>query len=705
MTFWAVSSLINLFTSFSLGIFVFSRSKKALANITYGIFCLSVSAWSIAYFFWQISDNYIHAFLWSKVLMAAGVFIPICYLHYIYAMLRLSKDRKVEIYFAYAFGVVSMCLCFTGYFIKGVSQKLYFEYWPDAGDLFGYFLAIWFFIVLRTVYLLLRYLRISDGLHRTQIKYLLIATIIGWSGGITNFPLWFNIPVPPVGNILVSVHLCIIAYAIIRLRLMDIKLVISRATIFILVYTLVLGIPFYVGFKLFGVGLWLIPVLTMAVLATAGPYLYIFLQRRAEARILSEQKQYQKTLKSASLGMAKIKELKHLLDFIIHTLYRSIKIEHCSIYLFDEVEESYALRATTADKKIKSIKSDSELINYFINNQNPIIIEELKGKYEQQGKIINNDFLDSFISIDAELIVPIFSDKRVLALITMGKKKSRQIYSEDDLTVFDILAKQAATSIENAVFYEESKKDLAQQFHESRLRSLGALGSGIAHQMYNRLNVISLGGDSLLELLDNIKEGKVSEEIIKEIRENVERMTKSAMRGTEITEAIKNYAKTDIAPQSISLDEVVKSSMSLVAVKHPRLQYNLITEYNTSNQIWANYSTLQDIVYNALDNSCDAMEIKKENQNNQGYQPEIIIMSEIMGDIIKIEIKDNGIGMTKDELDKVLVPFYTTKGSKKGTGMGINMVYHLLLANKGTLNVDSKSGEWTIVTITLPRAI
>ncbi len=200
MTFWSIGALINSITCGLLGILVYSRNKKEEINISYGLFCLSLFIWSLAYFLWQISVDPTTALFWTRLLMAAATFIPICYLHHIYSLLKETKKYQLRIKLSYTFGVVSLGLFNNPLFIKGVSSKLSFKYWPDAGPYYLPFLIFWFLFVSLGVRALIRALGKKEAsLHKDQIRYVFIATIIGWLGGATNFPLWFNINISPAG--------------------------------------------------------------------------------------------------------------------------------------------------------------------------------------------------------------------------------------------------------------------------------------------------------------------------------------------------------------------------------------------------------------------------------------------------------------------------------------------------------------------------
>ena len=94
---------------------------------------------------------------------------------------------------------------------------------------------------------------------------------------------------------------------------MDITVVVTRLGIFLSVYALVLGVPYFVGKKY--PNNWIMSVSLMGVLATMGPLIYLFFQKKAEDKLLEEQRQYQSTLRQASLGMGQIKDFKKVVKF------------------------------------------------------------------------------------------------------------------------------------------------------------------------------------------------------------------------------------------------------------------------------------------------------------------------------------------------------------------------------------------------------
>ncbi|MFH1406813.1 MAG: histidine kinase N-terminal 7TM domain-containing protein, partial [Candidatus Omnitrophota bacterium] len=175
MNFFALSGLINAITSTALCVFIYSRKRKELLYRTYVLFCLSVALWSYFYFAWQIAKTEELALIFVRMSMAAAVFIPVFYLHHILELLKIAEKKKRLIISGYIFAFISLIFNFTPYFIRSVSPKLYFEYWPNPGIAFDVFFLICFYLVIYSIRIIFTAFKQASGFRRNQLKYVLFA--------------------------------------------------------------------------------------------------------------------------------------------------------------------------------------------------------------------------------------------------------------------------------------------------------------------------------------------------------------------------------------------------------------------------------------------------------------------------------------------------------------------------------------------------
>jgi len=488
MSFYALSALINAIVSTVLGIFVFSRNRKDIRYITHSLFCLSVAVWSYFYFVWQITSDENLALFSCRGLMAGAIFIPVCYLHHLFTFFDIYARKKKLILYGYSVGLLFLILDFTPLFVKDVSPKLIFKFWPNPGVAYHPFLIIWAWYVIYGISVVIGEYKKSSGFKKNQLKYVLLATFIGWSGGATNYPLWYNIPVFPFGNILVSGYMVIVAYAILRHRLMDIRVALTRAGIFIAVYTLVLGLPFVLVFWLrswltsvFGGFWWFAPMGLLFLLATIGPFIYIYIDRRAEERLFKElkaQRGYKKDLEGASKTMILVHEPQTLIKMIARAIMQKVKVKHAGILLHDKDKDTYVLTVSRGPSGLKipegfaRMDKDNPLIRFFMEGLDKELLGGSALVYEEAEKILvspnlaadKNEILKGALYqmeiFDSQVSIPSFFRDELVGILLLGSKVNEEKFAEDELNFFIALTSDVAMAIRNARLFKDLELEL-----------------------------------------------------------------------------------------------------------------------------------------------------------------------------------------------------------------------------------------------------
>jgi two-component system, NtrC family, sensor kinase len=112
------------------------------------------------------------------------------------------------------------------------------------------------------------------------------------------------------------------------------------------------------------------------------------------------------------------------------------------------------------------------------------------------------------------------------------------------------------------------------------------------------------------------------------------------------------------------------------------------------------------VILNLITNAFYAVSVRAKNEqpttNNQTYQPTVTISTKKLNDRIEIRVKDNGNGIPQKILDKIFQPFFTTKPTGQGTGLGLSLSYDIVKAHGGELKVETKEGEWSEFVVSLP---
>lgn len=735
MNFFALSGLINGVTSSVLGIFVFTRNSKDARYITYALFCLATSVWSYFYFGWQITLDKNIALFCSRGLMAGAIFIPVTYLHHLLVFFDIYNQKKKIIFYGYLGGLFFLSLCFTPFFVNDVSPKLIFKFWPNPGIAYHIFIILWICYVVYGFFIIINEYRKSNGFKKNQLRYILLATFIGWGGGATNYPLWYNIPILPVGNILVSGYMLILAYVILRYRLMDITVAITRASIFVAVYTVVMGIPFALGMRLrpwmsgvWGVNWWMAPLGLMAIFATAGPFIYIYLNKKAEEEILKEQRRYQDTLKRASLGMTRVRDINKLLKMIVYTVAKAVRLNHAAIYILNKEADGYLLgssRGNLSPVQAQTISLNSPLIQYLLDSKSPLLQEELTQNPASpekeprpdissgRGEPQNNLLKAQLYMLSASVVIPSFIEDDLLGFMVLGEKRSGSIYTEDDLRVFTVLASQAGLAIENARFFESAKETHEQIAQAEKMATLGTMADGLSHQMNNRFHAMSLIASDALDCIkssDSKNSSPEIKELLSYLEHSAQRIKSNSLQGGDIVRGMLKYTrKGETGFAGVNLDELLDATLEMLQFKIKLSEIDIERNYpKDETNLKANFTQLQEVFFNLIDNAYDAMNERKAELKEPGYRGKVKIVAipDPANRVTKIIVHDNGLGIKEEDQKKIFTPFFTTKiSNRKGTGLGLYVIKKIITENhKGRIQVSSIYKQGTTFSLELTTA-
>ncbi|HOO70388.1 MAG TPA: ATP-binding protein [Spirochaetota bacterium] len=708
ISFLAITGLVNFISCFVFGFYVIVKNPKGSLNRFYFITNLSIALYSFGYFFWQMADNAPSAEKWFIVLICGVILINSAFLHFIFTLLEKLEERKIELILYHIANVFFIILNIKSAFFSGFEQRYDLGFWPVPTRLFHIYLAFWAWQCIYGFTTLLINIRSKSGIRKEQIKFLTLAAIIGFIGGASNWPMWYGIHLPPYPNILISLYVGIIAYAIIRYRFMDIKIVLSRAVIFIIVYSFVLGIPFLVGFHS-NFGFW--SFFLLFIFSTSGPLLFRFLQIRADNVILYREKYYQRFLRESTRNILKEKNLEKLLNFIVKILYTSVNVTFSALYLYNREKNIYYLAASEgiSESAITSFKPDESFINKLYERKRPLTAEKFNNLFIGKNRL-------------SELIIPVFSDELVICFIILGEKTNNLYYTKHDVNTFEIFSNQISLAIDNCIFMENNKKNREREFQAEKLAFIGGMAEGVAHRIKNRLNHFSLAAAGIKLELDALKKtddplinnNEKLKKTLTSLKEIEETLIDNVIRTDQVIQGIINYAhaeETENFFSKIFFDEIIRGAKDLTRIKHDIDKFPLEVNINSSNIIYGIKPQLIESVYNLLDNSLEAIDEKikyfLKEKIDDTYIPKIEIKLYHDDHNHLIEITDNGMGIKDDDKNKIFAPYYTTKSSFKSkafSGFGLFIVKRMIEENhRGKLWFESQFLTGTSFFIQLPK--
>jgi signal transduction histidine kinase len=274
-----------------------------------------------------------------------------------------------------------------------------------------------------------------------------------------------------------------------------------------------------------------------------------------------------------------------------------------------------------------------------------------------------------------------------------------------------------AKEIEKA--YTELKTTQSQLIQSEKMASLGELTAGIAHEIQNPLNFVNNFSEVNSELIDELEQevekGNLNEvkALAKDIKENEQKINHHGKRADAIVKGMLQHSRSSSGvkePTDINAlaDEYLRLAYHGLRAKDKSFNATLKTDFDESiGKINIIPQDIGRVILNLITNAFYAVDEKKK-QISAGYDPTVSVSTEafipLSGGLrgVKISVKDNGPGIPQKVLDKIFQPFFTTKPTGQGTGLGLSLAYDIIKAHGGGLRVETKEGEGSIFIIHLP---
>ena len=259
-----------------------------------------------------------------------------------------------------------------------------------------------------------------------------------------------------------------------------------------------------------------------------------------------------------------------------------------------------------------------------------------------------------------------------------------------------------AKEIEKA--YTELKATQAQLIQSEKMASLGELTAGIAHEIQNPLNFVNnfseINGELIKELKNEVMKGNMDEvsALANDIESNSEKINHHGKRADAIVKGMLQHSRTTNSikePTDINklADEYLRLAYHGLRAKDKSFNATMKTDFDeTIGSINMIPQDIGRVILNLINNAFYAVAEKKK-QAADNYEPTVSISTKKMGNKKELSVKDNGNGISKKVLDKIFQPFFTTKPTGQGTGLGLSLSYDIVKAHGGELKVETKEGE------------
>ncbi|WP_345262815.1 7TM diverse intracellular signaling domain-containing protein [Nibrella viscosa] len=261
----------------------------------------------------------------------------------------------------------------------------------------------------------------------------------------------------------------------------------------------------------------------------------------------------------------------------------------------------------------------------------------------------------------------------------------------------------------------ELKASQAQLIQKEKLASLGELTAGIAHEIQNPLNFVNNLSEVSQELVEELEEERRKEkrdedletELISDLKETLHKVTHHGKRADSIVKGMLQHSRA-------STGEKQPTDLNQLADEYLRLAYQNLRAKDQSftadlrlkldpalGQVNIAPQDMGRVLLNLYNNAFYAVQEKAKGQ--EGYQPQVTVSTQANGGKVELRVADNGTGIPQAILDKIYQPFFTTKPTGEGTGLGLSLSYDIITkGHGGTMEVESREGEGAEFVVSLP---
>ncbi|WP_165940059.1 tetratricopeptide repeat-containing sensor histidine kinase [Dyadobacter psychrotolerans] len=264
------------------------------------------------------------------------------------------------------------------------------------------------------------------------------------------------------------------------------------------------------------------------------------------------------------------------------------------------------------------------------------------------------------------------------------------------------------------VTLDELKATQAQLIQSEKMASLGELTAGIAHEIQNPLNFVNNFSETSIELLDEMKaeldngNDQEARDIAGEVIENLERINQHGKRADSIVKGMLQHSRSSSAQKELTdinalTEEYVRLSYHGLRAKDKTFNAKINQDFDPAvPKLMVIPEDMGRVILNLTNNAFYAVQQKQKQLADPDYQPTVTVSTQKVENHILIRVSDNGNGMANSIRSKVFQPFFTTKPTGQGTGLGLSLSYDIVTKGYGgTMDVESVEGEGAAFTVSL----
>ncbi len=692
--FYLIILIVNILSTFSLGFFTYLKNKDLKHFLAFN---LAITFYSSFQLLWVVSNNYKTVLMASYIVMAGITLLPYTYSIFCHELAKI-KPKFIPNLLNLLFLFIFIILSFTPLIIKDVKPILSFTFWPRAGLLFPLYLGYFVINVFWGHYILLKYL-----VRDKRIIYILIGTFLGFLGGATNFFLFYSIAVPPVANILISVYMPLVSYAIVKHDLLDISVVIKRSVATAIIFFLIIA-SFSIAFLTLNFNnKALVLALTLLGLFWAFatyPTVRFLITTRAR-KFLKGWYAPEDVLNSISNKVEKEKSKRKIFTIIGKEIFSSLESENITLLVARKNNTQKVTHYLVLDlglHELGQIDLPNVVFEYLIKVPEIINYKKLITKITKdlKSEILETDLtkFSEFIPLlgNRSYLLPFNSPEILEGIIVVNEKSEGKPFKDKDLTLFNLIVKQINNLLYKLTPYEKIEQEFqknkeklyeaqVQLVRAEKITGLARIIQNSNHEIRTPIHIINMAATN------------ISKEVhpeVEEIQRFIHTVTSQTARALSVIEnSLDLAANKSISKNKLNLNTIIEESLKLLSKDYPKINTNL----QQIPDIMGIKSDLISVVINLINNAKKAMDKNGEISITTNYQKDL--------KQIILEISDTGCGIPPENLEKIWEPYFTTDATY-GHGLGLSIVHQIIQNHNAQIQVESQINKGTTFIIKFP---
>jgi signal transduction histidine kinase len=558
---------------------------------------------------------------------------------------------------------------------------------------------------------------------RDRVRFLFVVGVLATTFTLADFVSFLGGPVrhlPPIGAVLATVFLFVLAESLTRPRLADLydmagRLLVSTALAFCLA-----GI-FYVFVKYVGrFNTYLNAVLAAIVILVLFEPLQTEVETRIHRFFFRERYDLETAVTELRRHLSHVLEIDEMVETLLGGLERSHRATSVAIFLRDQDGDGFDLVGSigvSPPLRLEALATRPLLER--LGTQPAISLEEVL----RERKDTDTALLASSTALGplqgSVLLGVKADDEELVGLICVADDRVRDAFTPEEVTLLETVASQIGVAIANSRVYSRMKE-------RDRLAALGAMAAGLAHEVKNPLGAIK-GAAQLLEELDGaVQHDPSSRDFIGIILEEVNRLDR-------VVGSFLDYARPHAGnPIPLDINAAVRRTTQILASQRTDDEVDVKLELTEPlTRVKIDPEQFRQVLINLMQNAIQAMDGRGRvtvstslrrlarapwasgpqgerggaQRNDSGSSSSLARRSqpEEAVELVEISVKDTGPGISQKVKNYLFIPFFTTK--EKGTGLGLAISQSIVQSAGGTIDVQSQAGAGTTFTIVLPSAV